>query len=355
MTHVHLLPEVLAVRQLSGEIYSWCRGVPHRRLVGILHRFFQESLDHFLTMMDQTETIITGSCALAMLLGLLYDSSSSDLNLIVPHDEFVAMDVFLQKEAGYVTAEEQIEPHSSVAPSVSRLVRYRKSHLCISLAQAGVIGTMRVIACSEATADMTFMTAGRVVTLYPELTLHGRNVRNENKQPIDEGERRIGTSKSDALALESDTSFLGGPCGRSCPSLWRSAADYGPYGVFGWDARYDVKGILRKGDLEFRIGGRCVNGHCERDCNKRERLFWPPSHVVPADEIDIVVQEGNITNHRPVCAPSSLLGMQKSVLMLPRIALRDAVCGRIICDWRYAPGTGSHSSQAWRGSLPLFA
>jgi hypothetical protein len=355
ITHVHLLPDVLAVRRLSGDIYSWCREVPHRRLVGILHRFFQESLDHFLTMMHQTDTVATGSCALAMLLGILYDSSSSDLNLIVPHNGFVAMDVFLQKVAGYVTAEELIGPHSSVAPAVSRFVRYRKSHLCISLARAGVMGPMRVIACSSATADMTFMTAGGVATLYPEFTLHGRNVRNQNKEPIHEGECRMGTSKRDALAWESDTSFLGGPCGRSCPSLWRSTADYGPYGVFNWDARYDVKRILRNGELEFRIGERCVNQECERDCNKWDRLFWPPSPVVPADEIDIVVQEGNITNHQPVCAPSSLVGMQNSALMLPLIALRDAVCGRIVCDWRDAPGPGSHSSQAWHRSLPLLA
>jgi hypothetical protein len=60
-------------------------------------------------------------------------------------------------------------------------------------------------------------------------------------QQIHGGDSRIGTSKSDALALETDMSFLRGPCGRSCPSLWRSIADYGPYGVFGWDARYDVK------------------------------------------------------------------------------------------------------------------
>jgi hypothetical protein len=83
ITHVHLLPDLLAVRRLSREIYSWSRGVPHRRLVSILHRFFQESLDHFLTVMHQTGTIITGICALNMLLGLLYESSSSDMNLIV--------------------------------------------------------------------------------------------------------------------------------------------------------------------------------------------------------------------------------------------------------------------------------
>jgi hypothetical protein len=122
---------------------------------------------------------VTGSCALNMLLGLLYDSSSSDLNLVVPHNKFTAMDVFLQKVAGYVTAEGQMEPHSSVAPSVSRDVRYRKSHLSVSLTQAGVIGPMRVIACSNATADMTFMTAGGVATLYPEFTLCGINMHSE--------------------------------------------------------------------------------------------------------------------------------------------------------------------------------
>jgi hypothetical protein len=62
-------------------------------------------------------------------------------------------------------------------------------------------------------------------------------------------------------------------------------------------------------DVEFRVSERCVNHHCERDYNKKEWLFWPPSSVVPADEIDIVIQEGDIANHHPVCAPSSLLGM----------------------------------------------
>jgi hypothetical protein len=49
ITHLHFLPDILAVCQLSREIYSWCRAVPHHRLEGILHRFFLGSLDHFLT------------------------------------------------------------------------------------------------------------------------------------------------------------------------------------------------------------------------------------------------------------------------------------------------------------------
>jgi hypothetical protein len=104
-------------------------------------------------------------------------------------------------------------------------------------------------------------------------------------------------------------SFLRGPCGRSCPSLWCSIADYGPYGVFGWDAHYDVKRIFKNCDVEFRVGERCINQHCKWDYNKNDRLFWHPSSMVLANEIDVVVQEGNIANNQPVCAPSPLLWM----------------------------------------------
>ncbi|KAJ8582355.1 hypothetical protein M405DRAFT_830794 [Rhizopogon salebrosus TDB-379] len=157
MTHVDFLPDVLAVRQVSREIYRWSRAVPDRRRERILRRFFLDSLEHFLTVMGETGTIITGSCALNMLLGNRYDACSSDLNLNVPHEMFFTMDVFLRNLAGYVTAEKQMEPHSSVASSVARFVIYRKSELAISLTQAGVLGPMRVIVCSTSTADMTFM------------------------------------------------------------------------------------------------------------------------------------------------------------------------------------------------------
>jgi hypothetical protein len=170
-----------------------------------------------------------------------------------------------------------MEPHSSVASSVARFVLYRKSELAISLTQAGVLGPMRVVVCSTSTADMTFMTAGGVATLYPEFTLYGKNVCTEDAQWMHGRENRIGSSKSDALALESDMCFLAKQCGRSCPSLWRSFEDYGPYGVFNWGGRYNVKRAFANCDVEWRVGERCVNPQCERDYNKKERLFGNPS------------------------------------------------------------------------------
>jgi hypothetical protein len=175
-----------------------------------------------------------------------------------------------------------MEAHSSVTTLVAHFIHYGKSHLPISLTQAGVIGPMRVVACSTTTADKTFMMAGGVATLYPKFTPYSKNMCSEDTQQFHGRENQIGISKSDALALESDTSFqVGGPCGRSCPSLWHSFANYGPYGVFNWDARWDVKQVFVNCDVEWRVHERCVNPHYERDYNKKDRLFWPPSCVVP--------------------------------------------------------------------------
>ncbi|KAJ8584365.1 hypothetical protein M405DRAFT_845216 [Rhizopogon salebrosus TDB-379] len=245
--------------------------------------------------MHDTGTIITGSCALNMLLGDLYDSSSGDLNLIVPHRMFATLDVFMREEAGYENVGQQI-CCSSHTLSVSRFVRYRKSLLSVSVSQAGARGLMGVITGSNTTADMTFMTMGGVATFYPEFTLYGRNVR---AQLFGEAENQIGSSKSDALSLESGTSFIGGPCGRSCPSLWRSIREFGPHGIFNWDARYRVGQVFEECDVEWRLSERCFNLHCAHDSDQRDGAHWVLPHAMPADEVDITIQERNISRHLP--------------------------------------------------------
>jgi hypothetical protein len=47
---------------------------------------------------------------------------------------------------------------------------------------------MRVVACSTTTADMTFMTAGGVATLYPEFTLRQKRMQRGHAAVPREGE-----------------------------------------------------------------------------------------------------------------------------------------------------------------------
>ncbi|OAX38463.1 hypothetical protein K503DRAFT_817392 [Rhizopogon vinicolor AM-OR11-026] len=178
--------------------------------------------------MHDTEPIITGGCALN--LGDSYDSSSSDLNLIVPHEHFSEMTTYLKEEGSYIDVEKKESPHPSVA-------------------SANVTGSLRTIVCGNTFADMTFMTGEGVVTLYPDFTLHGKNIRAET---------------------------TGGPSQNTS--------------------------IVK---MEFTIGTQIsISGESSNDLVSsgnfaRDVAFCFPSSIVSADEVDIAVQEDNITRHQP--------------------------------------------------------
>ncbi|OJA09349.1 hypothetical protein AZE42_08482 [Rhizopogon vesiculosus] len=70
--------------------------------------------------MRETGSVITGSCALNMLLGDSYDSTSSDLNLVVPHENFSKMTTYLKREEGHISMDIEETPHSSVTSSCQR-------------------------------------------------------------------------------------------------------------------------------------------------------------------------------------------------------------------------------------------
>ena len=116
--------------------------VPQRRFNRILWRFFDGSLARFVTVMYETGSVITGSCALNMLLGDSYDSSSSDLNLIVPHRKFSEMTTYLKEEEGYINSDIEERPRSSVASSCSRFRRYYKQNRSVTLSRVAVTGPL---------------------------------------------------------------------------------------------------------------------------------------------------------------------------------------------------------------------
>ena len=124
--------------------------------------------------MHETGSVIIGTCALNMLLGDSYDSSSSDLNLIVPHTRFSNMITYLKEEEGYVDSDIEERSHSSMASSCTRFRRYHKQDMSVTLSEATVTGPMRTVVCGNTSADMTFMTGGGLATLYPDFTLNGK-------------------------------------------------------------------------------------------------------------------------------------------------------------------------------------
>jgi hypothetical protein len=58
---------------------------------------------------------------------------------------------------------------------------------------------------------------------------------------------------------------------------------------------------------DFQLGRalRCVNMGCEHACNQKDTAIWIHPRVVPADEVDIAIQERNIARCLPVRAVSA--------------------------------------------------
>lgn len=74
----------------------------------------------------------------------------------------------------------------------------------------------------------------------------------------------MGSSKTDALSPENETSFL---------------------------VRYDVRRVLDASRVVWRLHERRVDPDCERACNKKDKAIRVPPRVVPADEVDIAIRE----------------------------------------------------------------
>ncbi|OJA19906.1 hypothetical protein AZE42_13451 [Rhizopogon vesiculosus] len=58
-----------------------------------------------------------------------------------------------------------------------------------------------------------------------------------------------------------------------------------------------LRQVFKRCGLEWKLRVGCANPRCECDVNKLNRDFWFSSSVVPADEIDVAIQEGNICHH----------------------------------------------------------
>ncbi|OJA17180.1 hypothetical protein AZE42_00218 [Rhizopogon vesiculosus] len=88
------------------------------------------------------------------------------------------------------------------------------------------------------------------------------------------------------------------------------------------------------------------NGNFARDAD-----LWFPSSVVPADEVDVAIQEENITKYQPLRAPS-LVRLFRVDIKFSCIVIRNLPFRGFVRNWRLNPGTCSGSSQTSRFCLP---
>ncbi|OJA07806.1 hypothetical protein AZE42_03424 [Rhizopogon vesiculosus] len=74
----------------------------------------------------------------------------------------------------------------------------------------------------------------------------------------------------------------------------------------------------------------------ETQISMSDRDFWFPSSVVPANEVDVAIQEENIARHRPVRAPS-LAHLFRVDAEFSCIVIQSLSFWSIVRNWRLNP------------------
>lgn len=131
--------------------------------------FVKRHLQEFNNLLARTGSMITGSCALNVLLNMP-SHPINDLNIITNAKGWKAMDDFFVNTLGYIRTEQMAHP-------VLATRNHKWQMYSLNGREATLMGTknphdaLQIIAKGPTTVEMTVMTARGVATLYLEWTL----------------------------------------------------------------------------------------------------------------------------------------------------------------------------------------
>ncbi|KAG2336234.1 hypothetical protein BDR05DRAFT_1006050 [Suillus weaverae] len=188
-----MLRDVLAWQDSS----CWTRSVGQsfvlQRFTCILRPFIGDHVPALCSLMYTWGVVITGSCALEMLMGQHH--ATNNLNLIVPQGSFTILKDFIVETLCYQHNYAVSHPHHAFCTVVQTFAKYGHGKLCITLSEARTEDVFDVVTSSPTMGDMIFMTPGGVASFYPDLTLEGIVLINSTLTECPPGTNYVGCMK----------------------------------------------------------------------------------------------------------------------------------------------------------------
>lgn len=299
-----LLPDIICFSACNRMLKNVGTGVVHDRWDGIIGPFVCGHLVEFRHVMRASQALITGSCALAMLIG--GHVTPQNLNIVVPEGSKHLFHSFLVEDLRYGKVQQK-RPNKAFGTSVKTFTLFRRRGKVITVSEASSDGPFKAIVTSQTTADMLCMTPGGLVTFYPDLTINRQIAVKNNTLRRLAPSQWVGCITSADFPLYEPSNFINGPCGPRCPALWRKVADDGEETLMlQWDSRFSIKHQVRTSRLLWRLTGCCRNVACmsnQRGRLREKALPWQP---MPSTMNSIALEECRIANHRPVSLQSYL-------------------------------------------------
>jgi hypothetical protein len=256
-----MMTDVMNMGRTCHAMRHLCDLLARRRLRQILEPWTGRHFQLFLDFLRDEGCIVTGSCALAMLMGGEL-SNARDLNLVGRPESFSVCDKFIQETMGYVTISEIC--HQALTRVVGRFRKYRRNEhiITLSLPKEG-LHILHVILYAPSTIDMIYMTGGGLSTFYLELLLKGVTVHGHSAPHVPWGDKLGHVGHNDHnWTVARHTQFLCGPCHDLCPTLWNHIASGKHQLMVDWDRSRTIRNVALNTDIEWRLNSYCVNDRC---------------------------------------------------------------------------------------------
>ncbi|KAH7905160.1 hypothetical protein BJ138DRAFT_1118723 [Hygrophoropsis aurantiaca] len=141
-----------------------------QRFSRIVKQFFPENSTELAMALLRSAGVITGSAALRMFMGNIYEEPR-DLNIIVARGNLIGFEDWLLA-VGYEETGD-LDIYLPLASEIHEFRVYRDVSThdnIVTVSETRGQDILRLIVRSPSTADMTFMTGGGIVTLYPTIT-----------------------------------------------------------------------------------------------------------------------------------------------------------------------------------------
>jgi hypothetical protein len=293
-----LLRDVMAWRNMSHQTLAMGQSIITWQFTRILQPFVDHHIPEMSDVMSASHAVITGSCALAMLLDPEY--MPKDLNFIVAEAGFEMLEEFILDVLCYHCVQLGACHNYAFNGAVHQFARYWRKENIITVTQATWEGVFRVIASSPTTADMTIMTQGGLATFYSSWTLAGIALTNHTLSRHRPGQN-VGCVERHRFNIRDCSRLVDEPCGVLCPAAWRYVTKVGTESlVLEWNTSYGIGELLSQSRTMWRLAIHCQNLKCPFNPTTNKALTPLPLVRMPADLAGIQVEEVQINSRVPV-------------------------------------------------------
>ncbi|KAG0693616.1 hypothetical protein DFH29DRAFT_881329 [Suillus ampliporus] len=256
-----MITDLIATSRTCRIMRELGQEVIRRRFRHILEPFVGNHLPRFLSALRHGNGLITGSSVRAMM-GYSNSSDLRDLNIVVPYTGFDILHKTIEHTLEYTSISKVAHP--AIAASIGIFRKYVSNHQIITLSASHKDqNILHIILNAPTTADMLFMTAGRLCYFYPNFYHTGIAIQSHsgNLVPYD---KKLGCAGevTDEFEMQRDMSFLNRTCNDLCPTFWHHIQEKNWRLSVDWNVEDSVTNVFHDIDVEWRLNRECTNSEC---------------------------------------------------------------------------------------------